>query len=142
MARSSIEGLRIYQSAVSLEDQVFALVKTLPADQYYQLGNDLRRASAAVCHYISEAHKRYSYSLKLDSLHCARTEAEEATHLLEQFQADKHGDTTQLIEDYTGVIKQAWGLIKFFKNQQQIKQSATAPSQDEPAAPEAAEAKA
>jgi four helix bundle protein len=72
----SIEQLRIYVAARLLEDQVYELVKTFPADQFYGLGNDLRRSSAAVSHHIMGAHRLYSYRLKLDELAAMRREAE------------------------------------------------------------------
>src|ERR1700684_2420392 len=98
----SIEKLRIYQSAVELEDQVYALTKALPQEQYYPLGDGIRRASAAVCHHIYESHERYAYRLKLDELERMRQAAEQVQRLLGQLEASEAN--TQLIEGYTGVI--------------------------------------
>lgn len=109
----SIEQLRIYKTARQLEDQVYELVKGFPAEQYYGLGNDLRRASAAVAHHIMETHRLYSYRLKLDALANARREAEVAQKHLEQARA--LGATDTMISEYTGVIKQSWGLTKWLK---------------------------
>jgi hypothetical protein len=47
-----IEQLRIYKQARAVEDEIYELVKTFPADQFYGLGNDLRPSSAAVSHHI------------------------------------------------------------------------------------------
>lgn len=129
---NSIENLRIYTLARSLEDQVYTLVQQLPSEENFKLANSLRRASAGVAHYIHEAHKRYSYHIKLESLHGARTEAETAQKLLEDFQNAGFGDTAALREEYTSVIKQTWGLIKYLKNrqlQQQAKTEAAATDQ-------------
>lgn len=109
-----IQQLRIYAAARALEDRVYELVKNLPEDQAYPLGNDLRRASAAVSHHISNAHARYSYSLKLESLAAARDAAELTQKLLKDALALNSDDT--IINDYTAVIKQSWGLIKYLKN--------------------------
>ena len=109
----SIEQLRIYKSARSAEDQVYELVKQLPAEDFYGLGNDLRRSSAAVSHYIMGAHRLYSYRLKLDELAAARREAEVTQKLLEGARDLGAGDT--LISEYTGIIKQSWGLTKWLK---------------------------
>ena len=109
----SIEQLRIYSSARLAEDAVYELVKLLPKDQQYPLGNDLRRASAGVSHYIMEAHRLYSYRLKLDALAGARREAEIAQRLLGEAKA--FGASDYLIEDYTSIIKQSWGLTKWLK---------------------------
>jgi four helix bundle protein len=110
----SIEQLRIYKTARSLEDQVYELVKQFPADQFYGLTNDLRRASAAVCHHLMGAHRLYSYRLKLDELAAMRREAEAAQKYLED--ARPYGATDVMISEYTSVIKQSWGLTKWVKS--------------------------
>ena len=109
----SIEQLRVYKTARGAEDQIYELVKTFPADQFYGLGNDLRRSSAAVSHYLMETHRLFSYRLKLDSLAAARREAEIAQRQLEA--ARDLGADDALISDYTSIIKQTWGLTKWVK---------------------------
>jgi four helix bundle protein len=109
----SIGQLRIYKSARSAEDQVYELVKQFPADQFYGLGNNLRRSSAAVSHHIMGAHRLFSYRLKLDELSAMRREAENTMQYLED--ARSLGATDELISEYTGVIKQSWGLSKWLK---------------------------
>jgi four helix bundle protein len=109
----SIEQLRIYKTARALEDQIYELVKQFPADQFYGLSNDLRRASAAVCHHLTSAHRLYSYKLKMDELAAARRECEVAQKLLED--AREYGATDDMISEYTSVIKQSWGLTKWIK---------------------------
>ena len=109
----SIEQLRIYKSARAAEDQVYELVKQFPVEQFYGLGNDLRRSSAAVSHHIMGAHRLFSYRLKLDELAAMRREAEVAQKHLENARA--LGATDELIAEYTAVIKQSWGLSKWLK---------------------------
>ena len=109
----SIEQLRIYKTARSVEDQVYELVKQFPPDQFYGLGNDLRRSSAAVSHHITSAHRLFSYRLKLDELAAMRREAEITQKFLENARA--YGATDDLISDYTAIIKQSWGLSKWLK---------------------------
>ena len=119
----SIENLRIYQTARKLEDQVYELVKTFPADQYYGLGNSLRRSSAGVSHHIMGTHRLFSYRLKLDELAAMRREAELTQKLLED--ARQFGAGDELISEYTGVIKQSWGLTKWLKNKLEEKRQQT-----------------
>ena len=109
----SIEQLRIYKSSRSAEDRVYELVKQLPLDQFYGLGNDLRRSSAAVSHHISNAHRLFSYRLKLDELTAARREAEATQKYLET--ASRLTSTARLADQYTIIIKQAWGLSKWLR---------------------------
>jgi four helix bundle protein len=119
----SIEQLRIYKSARALEDKIYELVKRLPADQFYGLGNDLRRSSAGVSHYIMSAHRLYSYRLKLDELTAMRREAEIAQNKLEI--AREFGVTDEMISEYTIIIKQSWNLSKWIRIKLQEKQQAT-----------------
>lgn len=109
----SIEQLRIYKSARAAEDQVYELVKQFPSDQFYGLANDLRRSSAAVSHHIMSAHRLYSYRLKMDELAAARREAEATQNYLET--ARDYGADDNLVSEYTGIIKQSWGLTKWLK---------------------------
>jgi four helix bundle protein len=109
----SIEQLRVYTSARALEDQIYELVKQFPADQFYGLGNDLRRSSAAVSHHIMSAHRMFSYRLKMDEMSAARREAEVTQKHLEN--ARDLGASDALINEYTGIIKQSWGLTKWLR---------------------------
>lgn len=126
-ARSSIADLRVYQLALSLEEKVYKLVSGLPTKQF-ELGNDLRRASAGVAHHIFDAHRHYSYAVKTESLRCAIHEAEQAIKKLADFQEGGFGKTGEMCQDFTGVIKQCWGLIKWLK-QKQAERAAQASAQ-------------
>lgn len=119
----SIENLRIYTTARGLEDQVYELVKGFPVDQFYGLGNNLRRSSAAVSHHIMGAHRLFSYRLKLDELAATRREAELTQKLLES--AREFGASEELIANYTSVIKQSWGLSKWLKGKLDEKRQQT-----------------
>ena len=119
----SIERLRIYKSARALEDQVYELVKQFPADHFYGLGNDLRRSSAAVSHHIMSLHQLSSYRLRLEELAAARRQTEIAQEQLKS--ARDLGATNDLVEAYTGIIKQSWGLTKWLKSRLQEKQEKT-----------------
>jgi four helix bundle protein len=120
----SIADLRIYQLALSLEEKVYKLVAGLPPKQF-DLGNDLRRASAGVAHHIFDSHRRYSYAVKMEALHQARQEAETAIKRLADFQQAGFGQVGSLCEEYTTLIKQSWGLIKWLKNKQADKAAAS-----------------
>jgi len=115
---TSIEGLRIYQASRKLEDATYELVKQLPQAEFYRLGNDLRRSSAGISHYVTECHRRYSYSVKLETLHLARLEAETLKKLLADHEAQGFGDTRLLQNACVGIVKQSWGLIKYLKQRQ------------------------
>lgn len=118
----SIEGLRIYQASRGIEDAVYELVKRLPASEFYAPGNDLRRSSAAISHYVAECHRRYSYSVKLEALHLARTEAETLRGLLLEHEQRGYGKTGELSANCTTIVKQSWGMIKYVTSKQAERQ--------------------
>jgi TfoX/Sxy family transcriptional regulator of competence genes len=66
------------------------------------------------------AHRLYSYRLKLDELSAMRREAESAQSKLEK--ARKFGATDELISEYTSIIKQSWNLSKWIRTKLQEKQ--------------------
>jgi four helix bundle protein len=116
----SIQQLRIYMSARELEDRVYELVKGLSENYRFPLGNDLRRASSAVSHHINEAHRHYSYGLKLECLAEARNAAQRTQVLL----ADAPGiEAAAISSDYIGVIKQAGGLIRYLRTRRAERQA-------------------
>jgi four helix bundle protein len=120
----SIEQLRIYKTARQAEDDIYELVKTFPAEQFYGLGNDLRRSSAAVSHYIMETHRLFSYRLKLDSLAGARREAESTLANLESARTMTISNVEGLTEQYKIIIRQSWGLTKWLEAKLEERQKA------------------
>jgi four helix bundle protein len=120
----SIEHLRIYKQARVVEDEIYELVKTFPTEQFYGLGNDLRRSSAAVSHHIMEAHRLFSYRLKIDALAAMRREVEGSIKHLTAASDQGLATTTDLIDQYTSLIKQSWALTKWLKNKLEERQQA------------------
>jgi len=110
----SIEQLRVYKMSRGVEDVIYETVKTLPVEHFYGLGNDLRRSSAGVSHYLMESHRLFSYRLKLDALAAARRECEAVQKHLAA--AKDLGFDQKLIDDYAAIIKQTWGLTKWIRN--------------------------
>lgn len=120
-----IENLRIYQVSRALEDQVYELVNQLPADEFYRLGNDLRRSSAAISHHITEAHRRYSFAVKSELLHLARTEIANIKDLLSLYDSKGYGLTEEIQKSYRSLNQQIWGLITYYKRRQRERQTGT-----------------
>lgn len=131
-AKSSVEQLNVYVLAHELEGKVFDLIRMMPAENFYPLGNSLWRATTATAHYIAEAHERFSYTIKIQSLQYGRIAAEEAIKQLEEFTQQFGADTQALSEEFTGVVKQCWGLIKYLQGKQREKsQSSSVKATDE-----------
>lgn len=119
--KSSVEQLKVYVLAHQLEGKVFDLVRMMPAENFYPLGNSLWRSATATAHHIGEAHERFSYTIKIQSLQYGRIAAEETIKHLEEFEKQFGADTKALGEDFLGVVKQCWGLIKYLQGKQREK---------------------
>jgi four helix bundle protein len=122
----SIADLRVYGLARQLEDATVALVEQLPKSEAFALGNDLRRSASGAAHYVYNAHRRYSYTTKLDSLYAAVAETEQTIKLLAIYTTSGYGSTELLDEYAKGVIRQCWGLIKYIKTRQATVMSSSA----------------
>ena len=116
--KSTINQLKVYRQAHTLEEQVLAMVKELDAEEFYPTPNALWRATVATAHYIAEAHERYSYTIKIQSLQYARISAEEAIKHLEEFAHANKIDVKEMAEDFNSIVKQCWGLIKYLQGKQ------------------------
>ena len=107
----SLKHLLIYRLALELEDKTFALAKVvmqLNEDDFWNYGNDLYRASAAVAGHIAQAHRLYSYQHKIDELAAARQEAQAVMRLLRHVEP---AETVEFLsEGYKGLMKQAGAL--------------------------------
>ena len=121
----SLKDLRIYRLSRELEEEVYNLARSLPESEFFGLGDGLRRSVAAVPHYIAESHDRYSYRLKLECLYLARTALDKLRGQLEDYSARGFGETKKLQNSCTGLTKQTWALIRYLKQQQTERQTAS-----------------
>ena len=119
--KSSVEQLKVYVLAHELEGKIYSLLSQMPEENFYPLGNAVWRAATATAHYIGEAHERYSYTIKIQSLQYARIAAEEAIAQLSEFEKQFGSKTGPLQEEFTAVVKQCWGLIKYLQGKQREK---------------------
>ncbi len=115
---SSIKHLRVYQTSLQLEDIIHELVKKLPENEVYFLGNELRRSSTAISHHLYAFYRHHNYRLRLQALHLARKEAEGLQKLLLTYQKAGYGPISHIDGFCVSVIKQCWGLIKYYKQQE------------------------
>lgn len=119
--KHKITDLRVYQNARQLEDKIHALINVLPESEYWELGDRLRRNSAATAHWITLAHNDYSLSHKIEYFHESRRSAEQTCASLAQYEENGYGKTQQLQDEYCAIIKQNWGMIKWLRAKQERK---------------------
>lgn len=118
MAHASIKQLRIYQVSSQLEDELITLLHTESDDETYDERMKLRRTAAAVSHFIYEAHYRYSYALKVESLQFARRALESARSQLSISSEITFERRTQLDATALSLQRQLSGLIKYLRLKQ------------------------
>jgi four helix bundle protein len=61
MAYKSFEDLEVYKAARAFRKKVYQLIKELPPEGKYNLGDQMRRASLSLTNNIGEGHGRYHF---------------------------------------------------------------------------------
>ena len=60
MAVKSYQDFRVWQKSMDLVEEIYRLVKRLPMDEKYALGDQMRRAVVSIPSNIAEGQSRYS----------------------------------------------------------------------------------
>ena len=61
MGYKSFEDLEVYKAARGFRKKIYKLIKGLPPDEKYNLGDQMRRASLSLTNNIGEGHGRYHF---------------------------------------------------------------------------------
>ena len=61
MVYKSFEDLEVYKAAREFRKKVYKLIKGLPPEEKYNLGDQMRRASLSLTNNIGEGHGRYHF---------------------------------------------------------------------------------
>jgi four helix bundle protein len=61
MVYKSFEDLEVYKSAREFRKKIYKLIKELPPEEKYNLGDQMRRASLSLTNNIGEGHGRYHF---------------------------------------------------------------------------------
>jgi four helix bundle protein len=73
----TFQDLDVWQAARGLRQQVYALVKTLPPEEKYNLASQMRRAALSMTNNIAEGHGRYHFQENIQFLRQSRGSLEE-----------------------------------------------------------------
>ena len=57
----SFRDLKVYKKAFALAMDIYEITKTFPAEEKYELTNQIRRSSRAVCRAIGEGYRKRQY---------------------------------------------------------------------------------
>jgi len=61
VAYKSFEELEVYKAAREFRKKIYKLIRGLPPEEKYNLGDQMRRASVSLTNNISEGHGRYHF---------------------------------------------------------------------------------
>ena len=61
MGHKSFEDLEVYKAAREFRKKIYRLIKGLPPEEKYNLGDQMRRASLSLTNNIGEGHGRYHF---------------------------------------------------------------------------------
>jgi four helix bundle protein len=114
------EELEVWREARELRRTVYALTKTLPADEKYVLVPQIRRAVLSVTNNIAEGHGRFHYQENAQFLRLARGSLEEVLDdvtLCEDEQYAAAESTKRLRAQIVSVERLLNGYIRYLLNQ-------------------------
>lgn len=80
--KQTFSSLRVWQSAHEFAIKMYELANTLPKDEHYSLGAQLKRCSAQVSGYLAEGYGRYYHKEKARIYLLARGSIAQAQNLL------------------------------------------------------------
>ena len=61
MGYKSFEDLEVYKAAREFRKKIYQLIKKLPPEEKYNLGDQMRRASLSLTNNVAEGHGRYHF---------------------------------------------------------------------------------
>jgi len=99
----SFRGLIVYQIAFDLAMKIFEVTKKFPAEEKYELTDQIRRSSRAVCRAIGEGYRKRQYpkhfSSKMSDADMENTETQVSLDFAETCKYITHEQYIALIEN-------------------------------------------
>jgi four helix bundle protein len=72
MGYKSFEDLEVYKAARAFRKKVYQLIKELPPEGKYNLGDQMRRAALSLTNNLGEGHGRYHYQENMEFCRISR----------------------------------------------------------------------
>lgn len=99
----SFRELKVYQKAFTFAMKIFEITKTFPAEEKYELIDQIRRSSRAVCRAIGEGYRKRQYpkhfSSKISDADMENTETQVSLDFAESCKYISHDEHMALIEN-------------------------------------------
>ena len=97
MGYRSFEELELYKAAREFRKKIYQLIKKLPPEEKYNLGDQMRRASLSLTNNIAEGHGRYHFQENI------------------QFCRISRGSLMELIDDLNTCIDEKYFTIDYLE---------------------------
>ena len=113
---AGFETLRIWHEAHDLMLEIHKIVRNLPTDERFKVGNQMERSSASVADNIAEGYSSYYYKEKIKGMYIARKEAGETQNHLRNIQSKRYisfKSGENLVNRYEGLIKGINGYVRY-----------------------------
>jgi four helix bundle protein len=94
----NLDSFELYNTARQFRIKTYRLIRQLPADEKYCLGNQMRRAAVSVSNNIAEGHSRWYYK---ENIRFCRTSRGSVGELIDDFNVcvdENYGDQA-LVEE-------------------------------------------
>jgi four helix bundle protein len=121
MGYKSFEELEVYKAAREYRKKIYRLIKKLPAEEKFNLANQMRRAALSLTNNIAEGHGRYNYQENIQFCRISRGSLMELiddlnTCIDEKYIEQNHFE--QLKEEGFRINKMLNGFIAYLKKRQ------------------------
>jgi len=97
MGYKSFEELEVYKAAREFRKKIYKLIKELPPEEKYNLGDQMRRAALSLTNNLGEGHGRYHYQENI------------------QFCRISRGSLMELIDDLNVCIDEGYFPLDFIE---------------------------
>ena len=97
MVYRSFEELEVYKAAREFRKKIYKIIKGLPPEEKYNLGDQMRRASLSLTNNIGEGHGRYHFQENI------------------QFCRISRGSLMELIDDLNTCIDEKYYLLDYLE---------------------------
>jgi four helix bundle protein len=122
----SLNSFELYNFARKFRIRTYRLIRQLPSEEKYCLGNQMRRAAVSVTNNVAEGHGRWYYQ---ENIRFCRTARGSVGELIDDFNVcadEKYGDLgliTELQDEAHQLIARINSYISYLRRSKQGEQS-------------------
>lgn len=120
------EDLEVYQASRRFRKQIYAIIKSLPGEEKYALGQQMRRAAISLTNNIAEGYGRYNWQESMQFFRHARASLMEVVDDLSICQDEGYASPEllgKLHDEAKSVQRLLNGYLKYLRRKQQEQQA-------------------